>query len=92
MAGSNGDAALVIPRPVTKQWLLPMATAASYGLGRARGYLSLWIASQGFYVAVVKTGICYFQMCYKAKLEWVCIGISVKESSDAKVCSFQKWY
>lgn len=71
MAGSNGNAALIIPRPVTKQWLLPMATAASYDLGRAGGYLNLRIAGQGFCRAVVKTGIWYFQMCYKAKLEWV---------------------
>lgn len=85
MAGSNGDGALIIPRPVAKQWLLPMATAASYELGRARGYLNLWIASQGFCMAVIKTDFCYFQMCYKAELAWVWVGISVKESSDAKV-------
>lgn len=85
MAESNGDATLLIPRPVTKQWLLPMATAVSYDLGRARGYLNLWIASQGFCMTVLKTDICYFQMCCKAKLEWVWGGISAKESSDAEV-------
>lgn len=45
----------------------------------------MWIASQGFFMAVVETDICCFQVCYKAKLEWVWGGLSVKESSDAKI-------
>lgn len=90
MAGSNGGWRFDHSKTSTKQCLLPMGTPASYELGRARGYLNLWrvliprFASQGVCMAVVNSDICYFQMHYKAELEYMWVGLSTK-ASCAKV-------
>lgn len=69
------DGGLLIQRHVTRRCLLPMGMTAAYELGRARGYLNLksvftlCFASQGVYVAVINSDICYCPMHYKAESE-----------------------